>query len=81
MRLGASLFLIAIGAILKFAVTDSIRGVNLGVVGVVLMIVGAVGLLAELFIWSTHRHRDVVVRDERYVDGRYADGPYGTPRY
>jgi hypothetical protein len=76
MRLGASLFLIAAGAILAFAVTDSVRGVNLYVVGVVLMIVGGIGLLAELIFWGTRRRTDVVVRDDRPVDG-----VYGPPRY
>ncbi len=67
MRIGASLFLIAVGAILKFAVTDSVKGVNLGIVGIVLMIVGVVGLLVELIVWGTRRHRDVVVDDEVYA--------------
>jgi hypothetical protein len=69
MRLGASLFLIAAGAILAFAVTDSVRGVNLYVVGVVLMIVGGIGLLAEVIIWTSRRRTDVLVREDRYVDG------------
>ena len=68
MRIGASLFLIAVGAILKFAVTDSVKGVNLGIVGVVLMIVGVVGLLLELIIWGTRRNRAVVVQDEAYAE-------------
>jgi membrane-bound ClpP family serine protease len=67
MRIGASLFLIAVGAILKFAVTDSVKGVNLGIVGIVLMIVGVVGLLFELIMWGTRRHRDVVVQDDAYA--------------
>lgn len=75
MRLGASLFLIAVGAILKFAVTDSVNGVDLGVVGIVLMIVGGIGLLAELLFWGSHRRTEVV--HER----GYVDGPYGPPRY
>lgn len=60
MRLGASLFLIALGAILKFAVKDSINAVDLGVVGIVLMIVGAVGLIAELIYQATRRRTTVV---------------------
>lgn len=48
MSIGASLFLIAIGAILKYAVTASIQGVDLQVVGVILLIVGVIGLLASL---------------------------------
>ena len=61
MRIGAALFLIAVGAILKWAVTDKVNGINLHVVGVILMIVGLAGLLFELFMW-TNRRRTVVER-------------------
>ncbi len=60
MKLGASLALIAIGAVLKFAVTTQINGLSLGVVGVILMIVGAVGLLLSLILMTTRRRTDVV---------------------
>jgi len=53
MAVGTSLFLIALGAILRFAVQDSIEGVDLSTVGVILMIVGAVGLVIGL--WMTRR--------------------------
>lgn len=62
MRIGASLFLIAIGAILKFAVTTHVDGVNLQVVGVILMIIGIIGLLFDLALWGTRR-RTVVTRE------------------
>jgi hypothetical protein len=61
MRIGASLFLIAVGAILKWAVTASVSGVNLHVVGVILMIVGLAGLVFDLVMWGTRR-RTVVTR-------------------
>ncbi len=48
MTIGSSLFLIAVGAILKFAVTAQVAGIDLQVVGVILMIVGAVGLVLGL---------------------------------
>jgi membrane-bound ClpP family serine protease len=60
MRIGASLFLIAVGAVLKFAVTKQISGVSVGVVGVILMIVGIVGLLITLVLMNTRRRTDVV---------------------
>lgn len=70
MGIGTSVFLIAVGAIFKFALTDTlIAGVRLDVVGVILMIVGVVGLIAS-FIWASaaSRRRDaVVVRDDRDV--------------
>jgi Domain of unknown function (DUF6458) len=61
MRIGASLFLIAIGAILKWAVTATVSGINLHVVGVILMIVGLAGLVFDLVMWGTRR-RTVVTR-------------------
>jgi hypothetical protein len=48
--IGTSLFLIAAGAILKFAVTLNVAGVDLHTVGVILMIVGGVGLAIGLWL-------------------------------
>ena len=62
MRIGASLFLLAIGAILTFAVTASVSGVSLSTVGIILMIVGGIGLLAELLVWGTHRSSTTVTQ-------------------
>lgn len=45
MTIGASLFLIAAGAILRYAVTANVKSVDLQTVGVILMVVGVVGLL------------------------------------
>ena len=44
MALGTSLFLIAVGAILRYAVSDSLPGVDLPVIGLILMIVGVVAI-------------------------------------
>lgn len=61
MRIGGALVLIAIGAVLRFAVNlSNTHGFNLHVIGVILMIVGAIWLLAELIYMSTRRRRDVV---------------------
>lgn len=61
MRIGASLALIAIGAILKFAVhPDNTKGFDIGTAGVILMIVGAVGLVVSLIWMMTRRRTDVV---------------------
>jgi Domain of unknown function (DUF6458) len=69
MTLGGSIFLIAVGAILRYAVTDSISGVNLATIGLILMIAGIVGLVIGLFMYTTARREAYVVRDrERYVD-------------
>jgi hypothetical protein len=69
MGISTSLVLIAAGAILKWAVTASVSGVDLQAVGVVLMIVGAVGLVLSLIFWSSwggfgSRNTTTVVRDE-----------------
>ncbi|MDT4979016.1 MAG: hypothetical protein QOG07_895 [Pseudonocardiales bacterium] len=61
MRLGGSLFLIAIGAILKFAVTKRFSGVDVGTVGVILMLIGVVGLALSVY-WMTSRRRTDVIQ-------------------
>jgi hypothetical protein len=69
MTVGGSIFLIAVGAILRYAVTDSLSGVNLATIGLILMIAGIVGLVIGLFMYATARRNAYVVRDrERYVD-------------
>jgi len=69
MGIGISVFLLAVGAILAFAVDVSTEGVNLDTVGVILMVVGALGLLVSLLFWSSfapfHGRTDTYVRDER----------------
>jgi hypothetical protein len=69
MTIGTSIFLIAVGAILKFAVHTSVSGLSLQTVGVILMIAGVVGLVLSLF-WLTmwrDRRREVVVEERPYV--------------
>jgi hypothetical protein len=53
MGIGVSIFLIAAGAILKFAVTATASGINVGTVGVILMVVGGIGILLSLAFWSS----------------------------
>ena len=53
MGIGASLFFIAVGAILAFAVTDSVNGVDLVTVGWILMGVGVLGALLSAIFWSS----------------------------
>ena len=57
MTIGASLFLIAAGAILKFAVTATVAGIDLQEVGLILMIVGGVGLVLGLVLTFTRERR------------------------
>jgi sulfite exporter TauE/SafE len=68
MALGTSLFLIAVGAVLRFAVHVSARGFSVHTVGVILMVVGIVGLLISLLwmtVWAGRRERVVATRDDR----------------
>ena len=66
MRIGGSLFLIALGAILRFAVTvRHSHGVNIATVGVILMIVGAIGLVVTAAWVLTRQRTDVIHHDGR----------------
>lgn len=70
MGVGVSVFLIAVGAILAFAIDISPRGIDLSVVGVILMIVGALGLLADFVIFGHGRpfsRQTTVVRERPTV--------------
>ena len=51
--LGASLILVAVGAILTWAVNAEVSGVDIQVIGVILMVVGLAGLLLSLLFWSS----------------------------
>jgi heme/copper-type cytochrome/quinol oxidase subunit 2 len=65
MTIGTSILLIAVGAILKYAVTAHVSGINLQTVGVILMLVGILGLILSLlytFVWSDRAR----ARDPRY---------------
>ncbi len=53
MGISASIFLIAVGAILAFAVTATVQGIEIATVGWILMIVGGVGLLLSIVFWSS----------------------------
>jgi hypothetical protein len=53
MGLGVSIFLIAAGAILAFAVNTTVSGVDINTVGWILLIVGIVGGVLSMIFWST----------------------------
>ncbi len=55
MTIGFSLFLIAVGAILRFAVTATVAGIDIQTVGVILMIVGAIGFALSLVLLFNRR--------------------------
>jgi len=72
MGIGASIFLIAVGAILAFAVNYDISGLDIAVIGYILMIVGVIGLIMTAFIWGPRRTaaRADVVEERRVYDDR-----------
>lgn len=53
MGLGASLFLIAGGAILIWGVTGEVAGLDVDAIGAILMVIGIIGLILSLIFWST----------------------------
>ncbi len=69
MTIGSSILLIAVGAILKWAVTAQVKGFNIQTAGTVLFVVGLVGLVLSLIytFWWARERRDVVYDDTRVV--------------
>jgi uncharacterized membrane protein YidH (DUF202 family) len=69
MTAAGAIFLIAVGAILRYATNVHIQGVSLDTVGLILMIAGILGLIIGLWQWATLSRRtregDVVVEDRR----------------
>ena len=74
MGIGASLFLIAIGAIMAFAINVESNAFDIDTIGVILMIVGIVGALLSMMFWSTwggfSNRRETIVRDRDVVRDR-----------
>jgi hypothetical protein len=66
MGIGASLFLIAVGAILTFALNLHVAGVDIHVIGWILMVVGVLGLGITLAIWGGRRRTVVTSEPTTY---------------
>ncbi len=66
MRMGTSIFLIAVGAIIRYGVTFHVSGVSRPTIGLILIIAGIVGLVLSLIYMATARRRAI-------------DGPYEAP--
>jgi hypothetical protein len=71
MTAAGAIFIIAVGAILRYATNLHLEGVSLDTVGLILMIAGAAGLIIGLWQWGTlsrrRREGDVVVEDRRAI--------------
>ncbi len=70
MGISVSLILAAAGAVLTWAVSATVSGLNIRTVGVILLIVGVVGFITSLFFWSSwggFGARETTVR-ERVVE-------------
>ena len=65
MAIGTSLFLIAVGAILRYAVDATVAGVDIQTAGLILMIIGVAGLVIGLFLLTQADRRRAVVYDDR----------------
>ena len=79
MSIGASIFLLVVGAILTFAVNVSTEGFNINTVGIILMVAGVVGLLLSLLFWSSfspYRRRSASYPEERVVEERRIERDY-----
>jgi hypothetical protein len=89
MGIGASIFLLALGAILAFAVEADVSGLDIGVIGWILMLAGLAGLIITLWFWNSRR-RTVVTRTQQpaagtgyseYREVRRDDVPPPPPTY
>jgi predicted membrane channel-forming protein YqfA (hemolysin III family) len=73
MSLGASIFLLVVGAVLTFAVDVTISGFSIHTVGIILMVAGALGVVLSLLFWSSfspYRRGGTVVDGDTVVEER-----------
>jgi len=68
MGTGTSIFLIAVGAILRFAVSATVSGISLATVGTILIVLGIIGLLISVMFLMQAGRTDRVVTRERVVE-------------
>ncbi|HEY2542981.1 MAG TPA: DUF6458 family protein [Gaiellaceae bacterium] len=68
MGLGVGIILAAVGAVLAFAVSATVSGVNIHAVGWILLIVGIVGILLSMIFWSSWAGPGYFSRRRTYVD-------------
>jgi hypothetical protein len=68
MGIGVGILLIVVGAILTFAVNATVDGLNLDVVGWILMLAGAAGLVLFLYFWHRRRTPGAVMTERHGYD-------------
>ncbi len=80
MSVGLGVFLVALGAILSFAVSDRLAGVNLVMVGYICMAAGVVTVILSFVIAGQRRRTDTTVVERRdYQAPPPPNDPYGRP--
>ncbi|HVA59575.1 MAG TPA: DUF6458 family protein [Mycobacteriales bacterium] len=70
MGIGIGIFLLAVGAVLTFAVHTTVSGISISTVGVILMIVGALGLVIDMAIFMPRRRVGTAVAADPYTTER-----------
>ena len=79
MRYGGAIFLIVVGAVVTFAVDYRVNGVNLNLIGVILMLAGAAALLLELALFAPRRRQVTrTTSSAGYGTAPVAPNAYGT---
>lgn len=78
MGIGFSVFLLAVGAILAFAVDATVAGLDIYVVGIILMIAGVIGLVLTMVVFTPRRNRSVSAT--RTVEATPAPAPVAAQR-
>jgi hypothetical protein len=71
MGIGVGIFLIVFGAILTFALNLTVAGLNLHVVGWILMLAGAAGLILFFYFWNRRRPQAVATQPRSYDDSSH----------
>lgn len=64
MYIGGSLFLVAVGAVLRWAVTWNVSGFNIQLAGLIVFFVGILGLVVSLVLWFTRRSSQSLLDDD-----------------
>jgi amino acid permease len=84
MTFAGSIFLIVVGAILRFATHIHVKGLDLRTIGLILMIAGFVGLIVAIWQWAVwsrrSRQSEVLVDDRRVADPHHQQPPVGEYR-